>query len=275
MVRRNPATLIVATLLGCAVCSAANVASADGPKPFPDFTFKRVKVPTGDASRRITVQIEPEVEQPAPEKGTTETAQVPSSFDWYWAEISPSLSATGPGRLQQAVLQTGKGPGVPTPRLQVLQQILGKYGPQILTSTIGTRVSPALVLAVMSIESTGRTEAVSHAGATGLMQLMPDTASRFGVVDITDPVDNIRGGVAYLDWLMGEFDGDPILVLASYNAGENAIRRYEGVPPFPETRAYVPKVLAAWGVARGLCMTPPELISDGCAFSLRGAVSDG
>jgi len=274
MMRRTLVAVIAATLTGCVVFGAANVALADGPKPFPEFTFKRVKVPTGGAARRITVQIDPAAEQPTPEQDTTETAAKPSGYDWYWAEVSPSLSATAPGRLQKAVLQTGKGP-VPSPRLQSLQQILGKYGPQILTSTIGTKVSPALVLAVMSIESTGRAEAVSTAGATGLMQLMPDTASRFGVVDITDPTDNIRGGVAYLDWLMGEFDGDPILVLASYNAGENAIKRYEGVPPFAETRAYVPKVLAAWAVARGLCLTPPELISDGCAFSMTGAVSDG
>jgi soluble lytic murein transglycosylase-like protein len=91
------------------------------------------------------------------------------------------------------------------------------------------------------------------------------------VTDATDPAQNIKGGVAYLDWLMGEFDGDPLLVLAAYNAGEGSVRRYEGVPPFDETRAYVPKVLAAWSVARSLCKTPPELISDGCAFALQGS----
>ena len=120
----------------------------------------------------------------------------------------------------------------------------------------------------MSVESSGRVDAVSSAGAQGLMQLMPDTASRFGVIDSTVPKQNIAGGIKYLDWLMGEFANDPILVLAGYNAGEGSVRKHAGVPPFAETRDYVPKVLAAFQVAKGLCKTPPELISDGCVFNL-------
>ncbi|MCB2140264.1 MAG: lytic transglycosylase domain-containing protein, partial [Rhodobacteraceae bacterium] len=92
----------------------------------------------------------------------------------------------------------------------------------------------------------------------------------FGVVDRMDPSDNIRGGVAYLDWLMGQFGGDPLMVLAAYNAGENAVRGAGGVPAYAETRNYVPKVLAAWMVARGLCVTPPDLVSDGCVFAANG-----
>jgi soluble lytic murein transglycosylase-like protein len=98
------------------------------------------------------------------------------------------------------------------------------------------------------------------------MQLIPATAARFGVTDARDPVQNIRGGVSYLDWLMGEFGGDPVLALAAYNAGEGAVRRNGGVPPFAETRAYVPKVLAAWNVARQMCTIPPQLPGDGCVF---------
>ena len=88
------------------------------------------------------------------------------------------------------------------------------------------------------------------------------------MVDRTNAGQNIDGGVKYLNFLMEEFDRDPILVLAAYNAGEGAVRKNEGVPNYEETRAYVPKVLAAWKVARGLCVTPPELISDGCVFRL-------
>ena len=106
-----------------------------------------------------------------------------------------------------------------------------------------------LVLAVMAVESAGRADAVSRAGAAGLMQLMPATAARFGVSDRLAPAESIRGGVAYLDWLMGRFGGDPILALAAYNAGEGAVDDNGGVPPYSETRAYVPKVLAAWTVA--------------------------
>ena len=126
-----------------------------------------------------------------------------------------------------------------------------------------------MMLAVIAVESGGRSDAVSSAGAGGLMQLMPDTASRFGVTDRMSPKESIRGGVAYLDWLMKEFGGDPLLVLAGYNAGEGAVRKHKGVPPYAETRDYVPKVLAAFKVASGLCLTPPELITDGCVFTRR------
>ena len=121
---------------------------------------------------------------------------------------------------------------------------------------------------MISVESSGRADAVSGAGAEGLMQLMPATAARFGVNDSMVPEDNIKGGVAYLDWLLGQFDGDPILALAGYNAGEGAVQRSEGVPNYAETRDYVPKVLAAFSVAKGLCNTPPVLISDGCVFNV-------
>ena len=163
------------------------------------------------------------------------------------------------------------------PSVQALQDIAQRHGPSILRATIGTRVSPALALAVISVESAGREGARSHAGAQGLMQLIPATAERFGVTDAYDPAQNIQGGVAYLDWLLGEFDGDVVLALAGYNAGEGAVRRNNGVPPFAETRDYVPKVLAAWTVARGLCATVPDLPTDGCVFVVgaRAGLSQG
>ena len=107
------------------------------------------------------------------------------------------------------------------------------------------------------------------------MQLMPATARRFGVSDSMNARQNIRGGVAYLDWLLAEFNRDPILALAGYNAGEGAVGAYQGVPPYAETRAYVPKVLAAWNVARSLCLTPPDLVSDGCVFTGQMIATDG
>jgi soluble lytic murein transglycosylase-like protein len=100
------------------------------------------------------------------------------------------------------------------------------------------------------------------------MQLIPATAERFGVKDSKDPVQNIKGGVAYLDWLMKRFDRDPLMVLAAYNAGEGAVDANTGVPPYAETRDYVPKVLAAWQVAQGLCQSPPELVTDPCVFKV-------
>ncbi len=270
----------IAILAALAVLAAPAVRAGD-PPPFPEFTFKRVSVPKPGTSRRITVQIEPRVEPPAPapaakaEPEKPKPPKITDAFAWYWQAVSPDLSEAGPHRLERALNQLANGPGVPAPRLQSLQDIAARHGADILKATVGTRVSPALVLSVIGIESSGRVNAVSPAGARGLMQLMPATATRFGVTDTSDPVQNIRGGVAYLNWLMEEFGGDPVMVLAGYNAGEGAVRKYLGVPPYSETRAYVPKVLAAWTVARGLCLTPPELISDGCVFAVRQARADG
>ncbi len=260
-----------------------------------DFTFKRVKVPGKSAGKRITVQIdETVVWGSAPStprensKSETEVAAVitpkatpklPKDMtDWFWREISPNLASSGPGRLAAAISQLNKAPvgkAIAAPRLQTMQDIAEKYGTDILTATIGTRVSPALVLAVIGIESSGRKDVTSHAGAHGLMQLMPATAERFGVSDSKIAKENIKGGVAYLDWLMKEFDNDPVLSLAAYNAGENAVKKNGGVPPYAETRAYVPKVIAAWTVARGLCLTPPELATDGCVFAVRSVQTGG
>ncbi len=251
---------------------AALMAQAEGPAPFPEFEARRIKPPVAGAVRRITVQIDPvEPAEPAPAPGgavdaAASAAARPSRYDWFWQAISPALSDSGPGRLEAALRIIEGSGGVATPRLQAMQDIARAHGIPILLASVGTRVSPALVLAVIAVESAGDPAAVSPAGAVGLMQLMPDTAARFGVADALVADDNIAGGIRYLDWLMGEFDGDPILVLAGYNAGASAVRANEGVPPYEETRDYVPKVLAAFQVARGLCATPPELISDGCVF---------
>jgi soluble lytic murein transglycosylase-like protein len=103
---------------------------------------------------------------------------------------------------------------------------------------------PALVHAVIRAESAYRADAVSSKGAVGLMQLMPGTAERYGVVDRRDPEQNLRGGTAYLRDLLVMFDRDLQLALAAYNAGENAVIRYgHAIPPYPETQDYVRKVI--------------------------------
>ncbi|MDF1729174.1 MAG: lytic transglycosylase domain-containing protein [Sulfitobacter sp.] len=251
---------------------ASGPALAEAPAPFPEFSAKRVKPPK-PGQKRITIQIDPAAQAPAAPAAVATpsgaiTPRTVGSFDWFWAKISPAATSSGPGRLQEALRTlAAEGAAVPAPRLQQMQDIAKARGIDILRSTIDTRVSPALVLAVITVESAGRPDAVSGAGAQGLMQLMPDTAARFGVADSLKPAENIAGGVKYLDWLMEEFDQDPILVLAGYNAGEGSVHKHDGVPPFAETRDYVPKVLAAFQVAKGLCLTPPELISDGCVFA--------
>ena len=261
-------------------------AVAEAPQPFPVFEAKRIKVPGASVAkgvepvrRRITVQIDPEeqaailaarppMEKAGPlesEPDSADTRPKSGKYDWFWNEVSPDIGV-GPGRLAQAMRAIQGAQNVSAPRMQAMQDIARAQGAPILKATVGTRVSPALVLAVIAVESSGRSDAVSSAGAAGLMQLMPDTATRFGVTDRMAADQSISGGVKYLDWLMKEFDNDPVLVLAGYNAGEGAVKNHKGVPPYAETRDYVPKVLAAFQVASGLCRTPPELISDGCVF---------
>jgi soluble lytic murein transglycosylase-like protein len=106
------------------------------------------------------------------------------------------------------------------------------------------KLSPQLVLAIIATESGFNPNAVSPANAQGLMQLIPATAERFKVRNPFDPAQNIRGGMAYLRWLMAYYQGNVVLVAAAYNAGEGALNRYRGVPPYMETLGYVRKVLS-------------------------------
>jgi soluble lytic murein transglycosylase-like protein len=100
-------------------------------------------------------------------------------------------------------------------------------------------IDPRLALAIIFAESDFNPTAVSPKSAKGLMQLMPETAQRFGVRRIMDPTENINGGLAYLQWLLAFFQGNVPLTVAAYNAGERAVEKYRGIPPYAETRAYV------------------------------------
>lgn len=108
-------------------------------------------------------------------------------------------------------------------------------------------VDRALLQAVVAAESGYDPHAVSSAGAVGLMQLMPETARRYGVNDRYDPADNIEAGARYLHDLMRRFNDNLSLVLAAYNAGENAVAQYGNqIPPYRETRLYVPRVMSLY-----------------------------
>lgn len=257
------------------VASTATIGQTSKPAFGGDFTFRKIAPPASGAQKRITIQIEPGADpfpnRPDPEIRTPDAS--PSEHaSWFWNAISPDRAASGPGRFTQAVdfLAEADQASAISPRLNDLQPIADRYGKTILLNSINAKISPAFVLALIWVESAGKPTARSPKAAQGLMQLIPATAERFGVTDANDPEQNIKGGVTYLNWLMEEFDSDPLLTLAGYNAGENAVKKHNGIPPFAETRNYVPKVLAAWLVARNLCLTPPVLVSDGCVFRTEG-----
>jgi hypothetical protein len=113
----------------------------------------------------------------------------------------------------------------------------------ILDSSRRYGIDPLLIYAQMSQESSFKLKATSYKGASGLMQLMPATARRFGVTNIYDPKQNIEGGVKYMRWLLDQFGGDVVLALAGYNAGEGAVWKYGNrVPPYNETQEYVRRI---------------------------------
>ena len=154
-----------------------------------------------------------------------------------WKLITPSG-----GRLTAAMLAgIGAGKGKPFSINSAKRQL---YSGIVARAAAQQNLDPHLVHAVISAESAYNPRAKSHAGAMGLMQLMPATAARFGVSNAYDPVANVRGGTRYLRWLLNYFKGNVNLALAGYNAGEGAVVKYNyQIPPYKETRTYVARVL--------------------------------
>lgn len=129
----------------------------------------------------------------------------------------------------------------------------GRYADLIRAVALEESVDPALLHAVVTVESAYNARALSPKGAVGLMQLMPDTARRYAVSDIWDPGQNLRGGARYLRDLLAMFDDNLSLALAAYNAGENAVvRAGHRIPPYAETRTYVPRVLEQYARYRAV-----------------------
>ncbi|HEV7397444.1 MAG TPA: lytic transglycosylase domain-containing protein [Pyrinomonadaceae bacterium] len=119
-------------------------------------------------------------------------------------------------------------------------------------------VDPRFIHAVIKQESQYKARAVSPVGARGLMQLMPATAKRFGSTDINDTASNVEAGTKYLAYLLKRFDGDVSLALAGYNAGEGAVDKYKGIPPYPETQSYVSKIVSDYGKSYHPVLSPED-----------------
>jgi soluble lytic murein transglycosylase-like protein len=156
----------------------------------------------------------------------------------------PSPSADNP--LATAGVKKAHKTGTDAPAAEAIDGMIDHISEQ-------QGVDPELVKAVARAESNYNPRAVSNRGALGVMQLRPETAKRFGVVNVWDPRQNIEGGVKFLKFLSGMFPNNLPYVLAAYNAGENAVVKHRGIPPFPETRAYVRKITGVY--KKGMILT--------------------
>ncbi len=149
------------------------------------------------------------------------------------------------GKRNAAALIPDVGARLPSPTCHGIGKLVPRAEPPpeivAMVHEVAARqaLDPALVLAIMRIESAFDPRALSPMGAMGLMQLMPGTAQRFGVVNPWDAAQNLSGGAAYLRFLLERYNGDVALAAAAYNAGEGAVDKYHGVPPYAETTAYV------------------------------------
>lgn len=173
-------------------------------------------------------QVQPTTQSPAPAPIPKETAQT-------------APKAADPAPVETLLPLDFEEHGVPeSPFGNLIYEMAGRYA-----------INPYLVAAVVEVESSFNPRAVSRKGAHGLMQLLPATARRFGVnrrKDLFDPAKNIEAGVRYLKWLSDRFSGDAARVLAAYNAGEGAVDRFGGVPPYRETRNYVTRIFGILGL---------------------------
>lgn len=250
--------LCLAILLGISCGSAPigeSVATAallkNGVKPGNRSGMHIVRPPAAGARKRIFAPGERRQSSGPSPQGVEQHA-------WFW-KLHPT-TAVEAGARWNAVIETfaeRRKTGKALTRAPLIEGITAAYGGEMATAAALHRISPALVAAVIAVESAGRPAAVSPKGAAGLMQLIPSTARRFGVSQSFDAAQNIAGGAAYLDWLLTHFRGDIVQALAGYNAGENAVGRHGGVPPYRETRDYVVKVLDALVLAGSYCKVPP------------------
>lgn len=164
-----------------------------------------------------------------------------------YTNVPPSGASAKKARRLSGSFHAAPSKETPPPKLRERPGGLTAYDDLIVAASTRYRIPASLVRAVMHVESAFNPTAVSPKGACGLMQLMPETAREMYVKDIFDAKENIEGGTRYLRFLANEFDGDMVKMLAAYNAGPHAVRKYNGnVPPYAETQAYVRKVVSLY-----------------------------
>ena len=169
------------------------------------------------------------------------------SSSWLWADIYWFTDEQGTVHFSNVPrdkrFQFKEKEGGTKPSQRLFEYRKKRYAKLIQKVAREKGLDPALIQAVVEVESCYKPDAVSPKGAVGLMQLMPETGKKLGVKDPYQPQQNIEGGALYLQQLLKKYDGRLNLALAAYNAGEKAVDRYKGIPPFPETQNYVKKVL--------------------------------
>lgn len=265
----------MAVLLAAAPAVAGTLYKCVGADGVPAYVSKR----TGGARCEVVSRFRPQAEPrrapapAAPAPVTATTAQAPASAAGSTTPAERPASAPATGRtvagqvysyMQDGVRHyssrrpSGVQGGVRTIAYSYIERCFAcgssgvnfgsvrlrtdAYREEIAAASREFGVEEAVVRAVIHAESAFNPTAVSRAGAQGLMQLMPATARRFGVTDSFEPAQNIRGGVEYLSWLLRRFNGNLTLAAAGYNAGEGAVDRHGGVPPYRETQNYVVRV---------------------------------
>jgi soluble lytic murein transglycosylase-like protein len=183
---------------------------------------------------------------------TSAIARIQARIDQIWGtgdsdvaaeQLAPAASPRGGAfaSMVKSAMQPGEAAQIPPEQIESLVQ----------SNAAESQVDPALIRAVMANESGFNPNATSNAGAQGLMQLMPQTASMLGVTNAYDPQQNVRGGARYLRSLLDRFGGDLTKAIAAYNAGPEAVEQHNGVPPFPETQNYVKSVLDSYQQYKG------------------------
>ena len=228
---------------------AVKTVAAEAPKPAAAAVPAAPQAAQAPALAPATTRTETtktettKTEAPAP----TPTAPLPK------APPAPSLNDQAE-RLRKAadlMVQVNDQLGVPQ----------SPYGQIIYDIAIRHSINPHLVAALIHVESAFNARAVSPMGAYGLMQLLPETARRFGLnkkKDLFDPKKNLEAGVRYLKWLTNRFDGDAQKILAAYNAGEGAVQRFGGIPPYQETQNYVTKIFGLLGFTAAAPAPQPQ-----------------
>lgn len=194
--------------------------------------IKQLESMIGAMRTRQAAPLNSSTNLPVDPLASSETAPTAKPFQFYLRQVSQTVTSPTTTVYQNPALSK-------TECFQQFQPLIVKLSEQY-------SLDKNLVNSVIQQESGFNPEAVSSAGATGLMQLMPSTAKHLGVSNPKDPSQNLEGGVRYLKGLMEQFNGNIPLALAAYNAGPGAVNRYKGIPPYPETQHYVRNILSTY-----------------------------